>query len=180
MIRAFLALALPDPLIHRLSIVQHGLRLHCPVPRENLHLTLAFLGAQPEPALEDLHLALENRVFQAPVIQVAGLGVFGGASPRNLHMRVDPNPVLMALQARVARMAAQSGIALERRKFVPHITLARFAVGEVTAPALAAMIETVGAISGGPFVSAEMVLLRSTLRASGPVYDPMANYPLIP
>lgn len=178
MIRAFLALPLPDPLLHRLTILQHTLRLERPVPPENLHLTLAYLGEQQEPKLEELHLFLTARALPMPVLHLDGLGVFGGNKPRNIHARLRPDPRLKALQARVVQAARDAGLALERRKFVPHITLARFAKDEISAASLAAKIEAVGAISGTPLVVDEMILYRSTLRADGAVYDPLAEYPL--
>ncbi|WP_417587763.1 RNA 2',3'-cyclic phosphodiesterase [Pararhodobacter oceanensis] len=180
MIRAFLALPLPDTLIHRLTVLQHGLRLTDPVPRENLHLTLVFLGEQREPDLEDLHIALDNRRLEAPQLQLTGLDVFGGQMPRNLHATFALTPGLKALQSKVTQLARHSNIAIKARKFVPHVTLARFAEGEASAPELAARIQQQGAVHSDPYLIPEMVMFRSILRASGPVYDPLASYPLLP
>jgi 2'-5' RNA ligase len=177
-IRAFLALPLPDVMLHRLTIVQHTLRLARPIPAENLHVTLAFLGEQPEHLLEEMHLFLTARPLPMPVLKLEGLGVFGGENPRNLHARIAPDPRLTALQSRVTQAARVAGITLERRKFVPHVTLARFAKGEVSAATLAAGLQTVGALRSDAHVADEMVLYRSTLRADGAVYDAMAEYPL--
>lgn len=178
MIRAFLALPLPDPILHRLGMVQHVLRLTDPIPRESLHLTLAFLGEQPEPVLEELHHGLNARALPMPVLQLDGLGVFGGDAPRSLHARIAPEPRLLALQARVSQIARDAGIALERRKFIPHVTLARFARGEVSAQTLAAGFAAVGALTSAPLVPEHLVLFRSTLRRDGAVHDALAEYQL--
>ncbi|WP_323035537.1 RNA 2',3'-cyclic phosphodiesterase [Pararhodobacter sp.] len=178
MIRAFLALPLPDAMRNRLTIVQHTLRLDDPVPAENLHVTLAFLGEQPEPKLEEMHLFLTARPLPMPVLRLAGLGVFGGNAPRNIHACLAPDPRLTALQARVVQAARGAGIALERRKFVPHVTLARFAKHEVSAETLAAAMQTVGRVHSDAHSVPEMVLYRSTLRKDGAVYDALAEYPL--
>lgn len=176
MIRAFVALPMPDALLHRLTIMQHVLRLPRPVVRENLHLTLAFLGEQPEPLLEEMHLFLMARPLPKPVLRLDGLGVFGGDSPRSLHASIAADPRLTALQARVVQSARDAGIALERRKFVPHVTLARFARNEVSAATLAAGIAGAGALATDPHEVDEMRLYRSTLRAGGAIYDTMADY----
>ena len=178
MIRAFLALPILDPMLHRLTIAQHTLRLARPIPRENLHLTLAFLGEQPEHLLEEMHLFLTARPLPMPVLQLDGLGVFGGNTPRNLHARIVPDPRLIALQSRVTQAARDAGITLGHRKFVPHVTVARFARNEVSAATLAAGMQTLGALNSDPHPIDEMILFRSTLRADGAVYDAMAEYPL--
>lgn len=178
MIRAFLALPLPDPLLHSLTVAQHRLRLDAPVPPENFHVTLAFLGDQREPVLEELHAILETRALPMPTLRLDGLGVFGGAKPRNIHAAIAPDPALTALHGKVAAAARDAGIKLEGRKYVPHVTLARFAPGTGPAPALAAAIQSVGAVTSQPHAVDTMRLYRSTLRRGGAVYDPLAEYPL--
>jgi len=178
MIRAFLGLALPDPLAHALTVAQHRLRLARPIPPENLHVTLAFLGEQPEPVLEELHHVLTARPLPAAVVQLTGLGVFGGDKPRSLHATLAPDPGLVALQGRVTVAARAAGLTLERRRFAPHVTLARFRPGEASAPALAAMLGAHGPLVSEPARVEEMILYRSTLRRDGSVYDPLAAYPL--
>lgn len=178
MIRAFLGLPLPDLLEHSLTIAQHRLRLARPVDSEALHVTLVFLGEQPEPVLEELHLALDGAALPRAMVQLAGLGVFGGDKPRSLHARLAPDPGLMALQARVAAAARSAGITLERRRFVPHVILARFRTGEVTAAALAAALGAHGPLTSAPHPVDRLILYRSTLRRDGAVHDPLAEYPL--
>lgn len=178
MIRAFLSLPLPQPLEHRLSLLQDCLRDGHPVPVENFHLTLAFLGEQSESVLDDLHVLLSAAVLPMPVLRLVGLSAFGGKKPRAFVARFAPEPRLMALQARVARLAHEVGIALEHRRFAPHVTLARFAPGMVGAPQLAAAIAAAGLITSEDHAVAQMHLNRSRLLASGPAYEVLASYAL--
>lgn len=177
MIRAFLALPLPDPLKDRLALVQHRLPLPRPVDAGSFHVTLAFLDTQPEPVLEDLHLALDGLRLPAPLLRLAGLGTFGGATPDNVHALIAPEPRLSALQAKVARVVRTCGITLPARRFVPHVTLGRGAVDPVP---LARAMAAVGAVTSDPWVPEALVLYRSTLLRSGPAYDPLARYALTP
>ncbi len=177
MIRAFLALPLPDPLRDRLALVQHRLPLPRPVDAEAFHITLAFLDAQPEPVLQDLHLGLDMLRLPAPVLRLAGLGTFGGATPDNVHVLIAPEPRLIALQAKVARAVRSCGIRLPARRFVPHVTLGRGAVDPVP---LARAMAAVGAVTSDPWVAETLILYRSTLLKSGPAYDPLACYALTP
>ena len=178
MIRAFLAFPLPEALAHRLSVVQHRLPLPRPVPMEDLHLTLVFLDSQPEPVLEELHHSLAALSLPAPALRLDGIGSFGGAEPVSLHALIAPDPRLTALHAKLAQAARGAGIAVPARRYVPHVTLARFRRGEADAPALERALAALGPVTSDPWVPGELVLYRSVLRPGGPVYDPLAAYPL--
>ncbi|GAB4262248.1 MAG: RNA 2',3'-cyclic phosphodiesterase [Pararhodobacter sp.] len=178
MIRAFLALPLPVAIVHRLTLVQARLPLPRPTDPEGFHVTLAFLDRQPEPVLEDLHVALEGLRLPAPRLRLDGLGTFGGADPDALHARIAPDPALSALSAKVTQAARGVGIAVKARRFVPHVTLGRFRKGESNPEALARAMAAVGEVTSDPWVAPEMILYRSTLRHEGPLYDPLATYPL--
>jgi 2'-5' RNA ligase len=180
MIRAFVGIALPEEIERALASVQAGLPVGRPVEPENLHLTLAFLGEQPEPVLEDLHHGLA--AIDAPAFSLAidGLDMFGGARPRTLHAVVTPNGALSRLRAKVHAVARTAGIEMPRERFVPHVTLARYnrpPAGEDLA-LLRAFVERRLALRTPPFEVEEFVLYRSILRQAGAIYEPLAVYPL--
>ena len=180
MIRAFLALPLPESVVAHLALVQTRLRLMRPVPRENFHITLVFLGEQREDALEELHLAADAMALPGFRLRLDGLAVFGGDSPRNLHAAIAPEPALARLQSRLRRAAQLAGMKPEARRFVPHVTLARFRPGEAGAAGLAQAMQAVGALDATPFAVDRFALYRSHLRADGAQYDMLAEYPLGP
>lgn len=178
MIRAFLALPLPDPLTDRLVPVQAALRLARPVPAQDFHVTLAFLGDVREDLLDEVHDALSSLRLPAPLLAVDGLGSFGGDRPEGVHAVIRPDPVLDRLQAKVAQALRGLGVALDKRRFVPHVTLGR---GRVDDPAaLARTLAGLGALAFGPEPARVMSLYRSRLRPEGPLYDSLADYPLGP
>lgn len=178
MIRAFVAIAVPESIRSQLAVTQFLLPIARPVPPENFHLTLAFLASQPEDRLEDVHLALEQITGPAFTLRLSGLGVFGGDKPRSVHATLAPEPLLDRLQAKIARAIANAGVAMDTRRFTPHITLGNFAPDEVTAPALAHAIGQIGALTSAPFTVDHFALWRSLLRPGGPVHDELARYPL--
>lgn len=180
MIRAFLALPLPDDVTATLEAAQAGLPAGNPVPRENLHLTLVFLGEQRETVLEDLHLALEQIGGPALELTIRGVGTFGGAVPRVLYAAADPDPALSALRKKLARAVRETGIEPDGRKFAPHVTLVRFP-REMPGEDLAAIQSFLGrrmGLAAGPFRVERYCLYRSTLTKNGPAYDVLAEYPL--
>jgi len=178
MIRAFIAIPIPGTIRSQLAVTQFLLPIARPLPVENFHLTLVFLGNQTEDRLEELHLALDQITAPPLELQIDGLGVFGGDRPRSVHATLRPEPALTRLQARIARAADMAGIAREARRFTPHVTLGRFAPDEGSAPALARAIGQIGALRIPPFAVDHFALMRSILRPDGAVHDELARYPL--
>lgn len=180
MIRAFVAIALPDAAIAALIAARAGLPLGRPTPPENLHLTLAFLGEHPEPVIEDVHYALAAIRLPAFELRVAGLGVFGDGRLRVLHAEVAAGPPLGHLREKVAQAARGAGLRLERERYRPHVTLARFnpaLVGE-DAERMRAFAARGAGFRAGPFEAEAFRLVRSHLARSGAVHDDLAVYPL--
>lgn len=181
MIRAFVGIMVPDPLAGTLTIAQAGLDVGNPVPTENFHVTLAFLGEHPTPVLEDVAGALS--VIAAPRFDIAvhGLGTFGTA-PRLLFAEVVPSRPLSDLRKRVRRAAAEGGIQLPRERFHPHVTLARLGRGVFgdEADRLRAHIARRNGMVTGDFQATAFTLFESHLGRSGPIYTPLADYPLSP
>jgi len=172
-IRAFLALPLPDAAISSLIRIQAALPLTRPVAPENLHLTLVFLGEQTEPVLQGLHDDLTALRAPGFDLQLAGIDHFG-AEIRQVHATLAPQPALAALQAKLAQAARRAGIGLDRRRFVPHVTLARGASDPLMLARALPRLPPMPA----PFAVTGYALMRSTLTRHGSEYDILATYPL--
>ena len=98
---------------------------------ESLHVTLKFIGEQPDAAIEQIknELAARSRP-DAPQIQFRGYGFFPTAkSPRVFWIGMEAGPELAALAAAIDEKMAALGIPKEDRAFSPHLTLARAAGG---------------------------------------------------
>jgi len=94
------------------------------VAADNVHLTLAFLGAQPATglaALRALAAAVRTRPFELGLDEI---GCFRKAGIAWLGASITP-PEISALHAHLARNLADAGITLDARPFSPHLTLAR-------------------------------------------------------
>lgn len=178
--RAFVGLPLPDDALHALERLQEGIPVGRIVPGENLHLTLAFLDDQPEAALQALHEALSQIRVPPLALDIRGLDLFGGRSPRILFAAVCPDPILSRLRDQVRRAAERAEIDLSRERFRPHITLARFGrdMPEYQARRLGGFLQAHGDFSLTDVLVDRMALYRSTLTPDGARYDLLADYPL--
>jgi len=95
-----------------------------PVPREKIHLTLAFLGEVAGDRVEDASAAgaqVRGAPFRLRLDQVGSFRRAGvaWAGCRNAPAR------LASLQSDLAASLGAHGFTLEERAFAPHITLAR-------------------------------------------------------
>lgn len=178
--RLFVGLPVPEPLTPPLLSVQEAVPLGRAVPEEGLHLTLVFLGEVAPEAAEELHEALEGRRLPRPRLAFDGLATYGGDRAKLLAMEIRPDSALTELQAVCARAARQAGVALERRRFRPHVTLVRFGSG--LPPRRQPELDRALKHFGTPVGEAEaqrVVLYRSHLGEGGAVYEELAAYPLV-
>lgn len=177
MIRAFVAIRPPEDVIDRLIGLQAGAPGRVSPP-ENLHLTLAFLGEIPSLRLRDADAALA--ALKAPhfTLQLDGVGLFGGRKPRILYAGVRTEPALTALHAKVAQAAREAGIALESRRYTPHVTLARLGGRGEESRKAERYVADRSAFQSAAFDVTEFGLYRSDLRPGGPVYAQLSVYPL--
>lgn len=176
--RLFLALDLPDAIRSSLAVQQFLLPIPVAVPPEQFHITLCFLGEVSQAEAEALHERLESLRFAPFAIELQGFGLFGKEKPRSVWAAVAPSAPLVHLQGKLAQAARLSGIRLEARKFVPHVTLARFSPQTpLDAPRLERAVIAQAGFRSGPIEVRCFHLYESVLFAKEPYYDSLANYP---
>ena len=173
--RAFVGLDLDQTMLDALEDVQTGLPGRI-VPRENLHLTLAFLGDVEERVLRELHLRLDALELDAPELQVTGLDVPGGKKPTLGIATVALSPELEAVQRAVFRVCREAGVDLRRERFRPHVTLTRFG-REISQRDAQVLGGRLGILTMPAARAVGFSLYRSDLRPEGPRYVAIASYP---
>lgn len=143
------------------------------------HLTLAFLGDQPEaqvPALRGAVAAVAARA--APFdLSFVGAGAFGGGSPRVLWAGVGGAvEAFLAVERDLGAALAPFGYAPDHPSS-PHLTLARGNGHHGDADLRACAEALAGEAFGAARVGA-LVLYQSTLGPRGATYDALATLPL--
>ncbi len=89
------------------------------VPAANLHLTLAFLGELPDAA--PVKEAMRSVSFKPFRLAMSEMGTFGDT----LWVGLKGNQGMSSLARSLREAFDSSGIAYDRKAFVPHITIAR-------------------------------------------------------
>jgi len=177
--RLFIGLSLPDPVRDQLTRIQNGLSGARWVAPESLHLTLRFIGEVDGGAAADIDTALMSIRCESFPLQLSGVGQFGeGRKLRAVWAGVEPQPILSRLQAKVEQAVQRAGLAPERRKFKPHVTLARFK-SNGSGPNLGPYISNNALFRSDPIQVEEFVLFSSHLSAGGAVYREEAAYALV-
>jgi RNA 2',3'-cyclic 3'-phosphodiesterase len=124
MMRLFFALWPDENTREQLSALQHELQGR-KTRHANLHMTLAFLGNQPESLLPILEKILNKLTVPDIRLTIDRLGYFSRQRIAWAGMQNVPASLLQ-LHDELNAALEQSGIAFDRRDdFKPHITLAR-------------------------------------------------------
>jgi len=143
--RLFIAIQLNDEMKDALVRIQDAMKRQGVTgnftKRENLHLTLAFIGEYPDP--EDVRDAMEQVGVGDFAISLDGVGAFGdlwwagigsGGGDGKSNSGGDGGDVvesdggteaLKAAAKKLRRVLSDAGIPYDRKKFSPHITLVR-------------------------------------------------------
>ena len=91
--------------------------------RENLHLTLAFLGeTEHQKSIEQALKRVQVSPFE---LSIGGFGRFKKGRREVCWMGAHEEPALGRLHAVVCAALGDAGFSLERRPYRPHITLGR-------------------------------------------------------
>lgn len=90
----------------------------------NLHLTLAFLGAQADPPMPVLRTVLKECRADPFTLRIDRLGFFAKNRIAWAGAHTVPS-ALTALHDRLTRSLESHGIGFDKKNFTPHITLAR-------------------------------------------------------
>jgi RNA 2',3'-cyclic 3'-phosphodiesterase len=183
--RLFLAVEFEQGLRRALREATAPLRALVPdagwVAEDRLHLTLKFLGEQPETLVQPLAAAVReiaDRHWPVPM-RLGGLGAFPNLRrPRVIWVGIAPTPKLELLQNDVEEGCSALGVDVEGRAFRPHLTIGRLR-GTEDRDAVRELARTAREIRfRADTLVSTIELVHSTLTLAGPRYARLAAAPL--
>ncbi|WP_017753964.1 RNA 2',3'-cyclic phosphodiesterase [Calidifontibacillus oryziterrae] len=176
----FIAIPLPEHIKDYFSVwqseLQHKLSYKIWPHKQDLHITLKFLGAVSNEQLQVLKqelVELEN--FQAFNLTVGKVGTFGNPkNPRVLWAEVEKVEALLTLQKVVDECSINVGFPKENREYNPHITLAKKYSGDSSA------FETVTEIkrcyTNQQVMNVDEVVIYQIFPSKNPKYEVVQRY----
>jgi RNA 2',3'-cyclic 3'-phosphodiesterase len=162
-----------DELARAIGVLQPRIPSARWVPKENLHLTLAFLGAVEDGRVPQVSAAISDAVAGRAgfAVRLEGLGAF----PSVRRARVlwagleDPTRGLAGLADSVAAALEAVGFPREARAFAGHVTLAR-----LKTPGTVVLDEPLSPLA---FSVGRIGLFSSRLGRPHAVYEERAMFP---
>lgn len=148
-----------------------------------LHLTMKFLGEQPPSKLAEIKSklpeALADKGHRSFHLELSGVGAFPNFRlPRVLWMDMAGETEDLAnLWATIEKVTERIGFPPETRPFRPHLTLARINDPSDFSLDLVRCLTETDPPQGRWRVTC-VTLMKSELRPGGPIYSPLATFPL--
>jgi RNA 2',3'-cyclic 3'-phosphodiesterase len=126
MIRLFVAIDIPESIQKEVQGMGRAIPKARPVPADQLHLTLKFIGEVEGSSFLDIRDSLKEIVHPKFLLALKGVGTFPPRGmPRILWAGVEPAAGIAALRNTIEKTLDAVGIAREKKKYTPHLTLAR-------------------------------------------------------
>lgn len=183
--RLFIALDLPEGAREgivawgRRELIDPALRV---VPRESLHITLAFLGYRPEKEIGQLSGIVESLDGAAPTIQLGDPVAKPSRKRPRLFALPASSPGTVELQAELERaLVAERLYKPENRPFWPHVTVARVKSEGKGSKRPRRVEKAPGALPKDLLQTAlcrRVTLYRSEIQPQGARYAPLAQVEL--
>jgi RNA 2',3'-cyclic 3'-phosphodiesterase len=176
-IRSFVSIDIEDPAILSAvtsvtsSLIGLGGDLK-PVERDNIHLTLKFLGYVSQPKLEQVKSSLGRLGFRPFRMEIKGAGTFPSVSRMNIvWVGIGEGwPEVQKIYEQTERIFFELGFARENRSFTPHVTVARVKSSRNTRE-MAEFLQSLSEKSFGSYKIDSVRLKQSILFRSGPTYS---------
>lgn len=144
------------------------------VEKNNLHLTLTFLGDIEEEKMEIVKRVLSKIDFRKFPIETGNLGFFPNEDYVKILWVDVISPEIFALREEIENSLKKEGFEFKKMDFVPHLTVARIngikdkdifraMVSEIRLPKLF-------------FIAEDFSLMKSILKKFGPEYKTLDRY----
>jgi RNA 2',3'-cyclic 3'-phosphodiesterase len=176
--RLFVGLELPRELRQRVALLSGaGIPGARWVPRENYHVTLRFIGETPRYLAEEIDHALAGLKAPSFALTLAGIGTFTkGGRTQSLWIGVERSEPLERLQSKIETTLQRCGLEPERRRFQPHLTLAR--LDNAVEAKLGGFVQAHNLFRADPVPVEHFTLFSSLLGKDQAVYTAEMEYAL--
>jgi RNA 2',3'-cyclic 3'-phosphodiesterase len=175
--RLFIGLDLPWRLRERLAGLAGGIPGARWLPPENYHITLRFIGEVAAHQAEEIDHTLSGLRTRGFDLSLTGVGTFEKAGrPVQLWVGAERNQQLELLQSKIETACQRAGLECERRRFIPHATLAR--LDNAAEAKLVGWMQAHNLFRSEPVAMRHFTLFSSLLGKEASVYTAEVEYEL--
>jgi RNA 2',3'-cyclic 3'-phosphodiesterase len=180
MVRLFVAIDLPEDIREQFRDVQEALstsraRLTM-VGTESMHITLKFIGEVNGSSLKVICDALGSIKYPAFSMQAGLITPNSNRSPRIIWAEISDNGNSSDLVRLIDGVLSPLGIEPEKRKYHPHVTIARIRQFHES---VFEMVASVAGSCSGNIPATKFTLKKSELTPGGPIYTDIITIPLL-
>lgn len=176
--RLFVGLSLPKDVADAVLALEGGVPGARWQHREQLHMTVRFIGETDGATANLIDDALGAVVVPAFQLQLKGVGIFGGRMPHSLWAGVADDAPLQRLNRKVEIALQHIGLEPQARKYIPHVTIARLTASP--RGRVAAFASENNLFASPTFMASAFTLFSSMPGDHGSMYQIERVYPLAP
>ncbi len=177
--RLFIAIDMPDELRGKICEVRRNLPGVRWTPREQIHLTLRFIGDSDDEHFQRMKAALSGVKYRPFKLSMAGSGFFPNERrPSVFWIGCAENPALSQLKKDIDDILEMDGLIPEARRFSPHFTIAR--LKDIRPPEIRKLSEICQGILPKEFTVSEFMLYSSVLTSDGAIHSKEQIYSALP
>ena len=177
--KLFSAIKIPPHLAEQIQDLQKGVSGARWSDPDKLHITLAYYGEVDDAHAEVLDEELAKRAFSSFKLSLGAAGHFGKSEPHAIWLSVNESGALVDLHQHTKFAARRAGIAVETRKYKPHVTLA-YLKKDAPIERVIAFEKKRAGFNCKPFLVDEFFLFSSHQKTKGGnLYRKEASYPLL-
>ncbi len=179
MIRLFVALKIPDPVIQEIIELRNkafpGYHNYKWEPEDKIHLTLKFIGEREEklvePVISELEFIRDYRKFNCSLTRFGFF--FKNKEPKILWVGLSIDDMVFNLVKELNTKLEKFGILMEKKEFKAHLTLMRIKkfVDKNFIKSYEDFI-----IPGIQFTADEIILFKSELTSAGSKYTELKKF----
>lgn len=182
--RTFIAVDFQTEILDKIEQIGNYFKTQTPVgalkwvAKENLHLTLKFIGEVSPAKINEIKTLTGGVLISSTSfgIEIKGLGLYPTVNkPRVIWLGIENNLALVNIHKRLDQALSQAHIKPDNRPFSPHLTIAR--VRRNTPPdQVRAIGKTISQFKVGSLGISKIETIRiyqSKLNPQGPTYSPL-------
>jgi len=173
--RLFVAIDMPEDLRGKICELRRNLPGVRWTNREQIHMTLSFIGDSDDEHFEEIRASLSEIIFNPLQLEMTSSGFFPNERrPSVFWLGCMENPALSKLKNDIDDILEMNGVQRDKRRFTPHITIAR--LKDIPSKEIVKLRDIYMGMFPQVFAVGEFILYSSILTSNGATHAKEKTY----